>query len=425
MQLRLYAFALSLLFCGALHAQGLSRAWTPENVGFSSERLARLSAAMQAGVDKGEIPGAIVVVGRNGRVAYQEKFGFRDREAKAPMEHDSIFAIASMTKPLVSLGIMMLMEEGRMSLADPVSRYLPELKDLKVGVEKPDASGKNALTLENARWQITIQDLLRHTSGITYGVFGRSMVKDLYNGAKMLDSGQTNAEMVSKLAKLPLAFHPGTTWDYGMSTDVLGRVIEVVSGMSLDRFLEERITRPLKMPDTGLWMAAAKHSRIAFAQANPETGKRPAVTDISQPRTFLSGGGGMASTAADYARFCQFLLNGGELDGVRLVSRKTIDLMTADHVPPDARYISGMNANAPGPENGQGFGLGFAVRVQAGRTIVPGTVGDYSWGGAWGTYFWVDPKERLYVVFMAQAPGEIRNHYRALLRNLVYQALLN
>ena len=418
------------LFCALLlsplaRADGLPTARSAESVGFSSERLERLDAAIKTGVDKGEIPGAVVLIARNGSVAYFKSFGYRDREAKVPLERDAIFAIASMTKPIVSLAVMMLIEEGRLNLADPVFRHLPEFKDVKVGVERKDASGKVDLVLEVPQRPMTVQDLLRHTSGITYGIFGKSMVKDLYNGAKVLDAAQSNAEMVAKLAQLPLQFQPGTTWDYGMSTDVLGRIVEVVSGQDLPTFVEQRITRPLRMPDTGFWVDSAKHVRIAFPQANPATGKRPAVTDIAQRRNFASGGGGMAATAADYARFCQFLLNGGELDRVRLVSRSTIELMVADHVPPGTRYVSGINANAPGPENGQGFGLGFAVRTQAGRTVVPGTVGDYSWGGAWGTYFWVDPKERMLVVFMAQSPGDIRNKYRSLLRQLVYAALVN
>lgn len=419
------ALSCALLFPVIIQAQGLPAGWSPEALGFSSERLDRMGAFLKSRVDAGEIPGAVVLIARNGGVAYFESFGYRDREAKIPMEKDSIFAIASMTKPMVSIAIMMLIEEGRMNLADPVFRHLPEFKDVKVGVERKDASGKVALVLENPQRPMTVQDLLRHTSGITYGVFGKSMVKDLYNQSKMLDPSQTNAEMVAKLAKLPLQFHPGTTWDYGMSTDVLGRIVEVVSGQDLQTFLEQRITRPLQMPDTGFWVHDSNRLRIAYPQADRATGKRPAVTNIAQRRNFASGGGGMASTAADYARFCQFLLNGGELDGVRLVSRNTIALMTSDHVPPGARSPTGIAALTPGPDNGQGFGLGFAVRVNTGRTVVPGTVGDYSWGGAWGTYFWVDPKERMLVVFMAQSPGEIRNQYRLLVRQLVYAALVN
>ncbi|MGH2357269.1 MAG: serine hydrolase domain-containing protein, partial [Candidatus Limnocylindria bacterium] len=247
--LRSWILAVALVFGVVLdaQAQALPRASTPEDVGLSSERLKRLSAAMSAAVDRREIPGAVVIIGRKGKVAYAESFGFRDREAGSPMRPDAIHRIASMTKPIASLAIMMLVEEGRLNLTDPVAMHLPELKDVKVGMEKKNDSGTVELTLEDPQRAMTVHDLLRHTSGLTYGFFGKSLVKERYNAAKVMDPGQTSAQFVTKLAGLPLQYHPGTTWEYSVSTDVLGRIIEVVSGVPLDTFIAERLTRPLKM----------------------------------------------------------------------------------------------------------------------------------------------------------------------------------
>jgi CubicO group peptidase (beta-lactamase class C family) len=406
-------FALVLAGC----ATGLQPAGSPESVGFSSARLKEMSLAFQAGVDKKEIPGAVVLVARQGRIAYFEAFGFRDRETGAPMTHDAIFRIASMTKPVTSVAIMMLADEGRLRISDPVSRHLPQFKDLKVGVERKDASGKIELAMEAPSREMTIQDLLRHTSGLTYGFFGKSQVKDRYNAAKALDGGQTNAEMAAKLSKLPLQAQPGSTWDYSMSTDVLGRIIEVASGIELERFFEERIFKPLNMNDTGFWVSdPAKRGRIAEAY-DPAKDKRAALPDKTT-KTWQSGGGALVSTAMDYARFCQMLLNGGVLDGKRILSPKTVAYMASDHL--DASI-------APGPlylpGAGFGFGLGFAVRRDAGVASVSGSVGEFNWGGAGGTYFWIDPKEDLFVVFSMQSPKQ-RTYYRPLLKNMVYGAVM-
>ena len=262
-------------------AQGLPKASQPEEVGFSTERLNRVAKIFQADVDKGLIPGAVVLIARNGKVAYLEAFGFRDRDKKIPMSTDAIFQIASMTKPLTSVAIMMLVEEGKIQLNEPISLYLPEFKGVQVGVEKVNAAAGNPeLTLEPVQREMTIQDLLRHTSGITYGTFGKSLVKQRYNEANLFDRNQTLAEFVSKLAKLPLAHQPGTIWDYGMSTDVLGRVIEVVSGETLDQFIGERITKPLGLSDTGFYVEPDKSDRIAEPQIDPATGKRPPIADV-------------------------------------------------------------------------------------------------------------------------------------------------
>src|SRR5262245_52392230 len=266
----MFSFSLILAFVAQVNAQELPRANAPEDVGVSSERLGRLSAAIRTGVDEKEIPGAVVLIARKGKIAYLQSVGFRDREAGSPMKPDAIFRIASMTKPVVSVAIMMLVEEGRISLEAPVAQYLPEFKEVKVGVEKKDDAGKAQLVLEAPKRPMTVQDLLRHTSGLTYGFFGKSLVKDQYNAAKVLDPTQTTAEFVAKLSTLPLQYHPGTTWEYSVSTDVLGRLIEVVSGMALDRFITERVTRPLRMPDTAFWVEQGdQHYRIAEPQVDP------------------------------------------------------------------------------------------------------------------------------------------------------------
>ena len=317
-------------------------------------------------------------------------------------------------------------------LEDRVSLYLPEFKDLQVGVEKVNAAtGNPELSLEPARRQMTIQDLLRHTSGLTYGFLGKSLVKQAYNEAKLFDPTQTLAEFVSKLSKLPLAYQPGTTWDYGMSTDVLGRIVEVVSGVPFDQFIADRIVKPLRLSDTGFYVAEDKAGRVAQPQVDPATGKPPPMADVTKRPNWMSGGGGMVSTASDYVRFSQMLLNGGELDGVRLLSPRTVAFMTSDQLSPDISYspaalqILEPTAAAPTPRDGQGFGLGFAVRTQEGRNPRPGSPGEFYWLGIWGTAFWVDPSEKLIAVLMVQVPAVQGPHYQSLIRNLVYQALMN
>jgi CubicO group peptidase (beta-lactamase class C family) len=289
------------------------------------------------------------------------------------------------------------------------------LKGLQVGVEKPGPEGKPVLERVPAAREMTVQDLLRHTSGITYGIFGRSLVKTAYNALNPLDGNQTSGEFVAKLAKLPLAFQPGTTWDYGQSTDLLGVLIERVAGKPLDMFVEERILKPLGMKDAGFFVPEAQQARLAEAQ--PEGGKPQRLLDVAKRPTFLAGGHGMVSTAGDYLRLTSMLLNGGELDGVRLLSKKSVEYMTNDHL----GALSRGPAFSPGP--GYGFGLGFGVRVMAGAAPVPGSVGDFYWGGLGGTYFWVDPKERLIAILMLQAPNQ-REYYRMLFRDMVYAALV-
>ena len=408
---RTLALALVLLLVPAAWAAELESV-RPEQVGLSSERLARIGIALRNDVEKGRLPGAVVLVARKGRIAYFEAVGFRDQASGAPLRRDDIFRVYSMTKPFTSVAVMMLRDEGRLELGDPVSKYLTQLGGRQVGVEGKDAAGKPTLTLEAAQREMTIQDLLRHTSGLTYGVFGTGAVKKLYLDGGVDSWDLTNAELIDRLAKVPLASQPGTKWEYSRSTDVLGRVVEVVSGQSLATFLEARLFRPLRMSDTGFWVPKDKQSRIAQPLAlDPDTKQPIRLIDVTGPPKYESGGAGAVSTAMDYARFSQMLLNQGRLDGTRLLARKTVELMTADHL-----------GRLEGPGPGYGFGLGFAVRRDAGVANTSGSVGEYNWSGLGGTAFWIDPKEELVGVFMMQAPNQ-RTYYRQLFKSLVLQAI--
>jgi CubicO group peptidase (beta-lactamase class C family) len=396
----------------------------PEDVGFSPERLRRLTDLLRRDVDKGAIPGAVVLIVRQGKVACHEAIGLRDREAGAAMTADTLFRIYSMTKPITSACATMLAEEGALLLADPVSVYLPEFARLTVAVDS-DSAGTAPLATEPMRRPMTVQDLLRHTSGLTYSHLAGPRLKPAYDAAGIGDN-QTNTEMVDRLSRAPLAYQPGGTWQYGFSTDVLGRVVEVAGGMPLDRFIDERVCKPLGLAQTSFGPAEA--ARVAEPQIDAQTGKRPPLRDATCRPVWLSGGSGLLSTAADYARFCQMMLNGGTLNGTRLLSPAMVALMTADHLTPDIAYGPQMpamfGALAPMPVNGIGFGLGFAVRTHAGRNALPGSVGDYSWSGVSGTYFWIDPRQQLIAILMMQAPVQ-RMHYRYLMRTLVYQALVD
>jgi CubicO group peptidase (beta-lactamase class C family) len=324
-----------------------------------------------------------------------------------------------MSKPITSVAVMMLFEQGKIKLDEPIAKYIPAFKDMKVGIETKGEDGKPKLELVAAQKPITIQDLLRHSSGITYGFFGDLLVKKAYLDANVYDGDYDNAEFAERIAKLPLAFQPGTTWDYSNSTDILGRLVEVVSGKSLLQFEKENILDPLGMTDTSFYVAdTAKHPRIAEPFKNDRViGAGVTVNDPRIARKWESGGGGMVSTIADYARFVTMLINGGTLDGKRYLGPKTLAYMTSDHtgtaVVPGPYYL-------PGP--GYGFGLGFAVRKEAGVATTPGSPGDYNWGGAAGTYFWVDPKENMFVIYAMQSPKE-RVHYRQVLRDMVYSAI--
>ncbi len=400
----------------------LPRAGKPEEVGLAADRLQRLSDWMRAEVEAGRIPGAVVAIGRGGKLAWLDAVGFRDRDARAPMREDAVFAIASMTKPIVSLALMQLVEEGRVMLWHPISRYLPELKDRTVGMDRAPAQREP-----------TVLDLLRHTSGYPYGALpvaggaAANPVQLAYGEARLLDPAQSIEGWMAKVAGLPLLHQPGTFWEYGISTDLVGRIVEVVRGKDLDAVVKAHIAGPLGMKDTGFWAPQDAADRIARPQVDPATGRRQPIPDPLTRPGWFSGGGGMVSTAADYARFCQAMLSGGSLGEARLASRKTVQLMAADHLPPGVQFGPGLlplfAGLAPAPIAGYGFGLGFAVRVTEGRSPVPGSVGDYFWAGAYGTYFWIDPKEELYAILMLQGPSD-RIQYRYAMRQMTYAAML-
>jgi CubicO group peptidase (beta-lactamase class C family) len=382
----------------------------PEEIGLSSARLARLGAVMRREIERGRVPGAVALIARRGRLGFFDSFGQRDAASGAPMRTDAIFRIYSMTKPITSVAAMMLWEEGRFLLSDPVAKYLPELSHLAVAVERGGEIERVPVERD-----LTIQDLLRHTSGLTYEFRGSGPVHKMYMSAKVYSRAQNSADQVATLGRLPLLHQPGTRWEYGRSTDVVGRLVEVLSGQSLGVFFEQHILAPLGMTDTAFHVPPRHHSRLAEAFAkDPDSGAAVQLLEVRNPPNFESGGGGLTSTASDYARFLQMLLDGGTLDGRRLLSRKTIELMTADHLGP----ITGApDLLLPG----HGFGLGFAVRLHAGIAPVPGSVGQYFWGGLAGTTFWVDPAEEMFALLLIQAPGQ-RDYYRTLFRDLVYSA---
>ena len=393
----------------------------PEQVGMSSQRLQVLTDKLKADVAAKKIPGAVLLIARHGKVAYFESVGKLGPADDVPMSRDGIFRIYSMSKPITTVAAMMLVEDGRLKLEDPVSMYLPEFAKPLVGVEKPGPDGKPVLETVPARRQITVQDLMRHTSGITYGFFGPGLVKKAYDEAGLFKDDLNNDEFSRRVAALPLAYQPGTTWDYSHSTDILGRVVEVVSGQSLLQFEQARILGPLEMRDTSFYVTdTTKQPRIAEPFANDRSiGSNADFNDPRVTRRWESGGGGMVSTARDYARFLQMLLNGGTLDGKRILGPQTIAFMTADHATTGAGITPGP-LYLPGA--GYGFGLGFAVRRSNGEAPVPSAAGEYNWAGAGGTSMWVDPRNDMLVVFMAQSPSQ-RGYLRNLVRNMVYSAI--
>jgi CubicO group peptidase (beta-lactamase class C family) len=383
----------------------------PEEVGLSARQLGRISDALDQEVEQRRVPGVTALVARHGKIAYFEAFGARDPALAQPMAKDAVFRIYSMTKPIVSVAAMMLFEEGRFLLSDAVAKYIPEFANAKVGVESD-----GGLELVPAARDITIQDIFCHTSGLTYGFRGNSRVHKLYQefGADM--RGKSAAEVAVTIAKLPLLYQPGTRWEYSHATDVLGRLVEIWSGASLGDFLRQRIFKPLGMVDTGFHVPEAQLSRVAepFSR-DPDTGAPVELLDLRQKPAFESGGGGLASTTLDYARFSQMLLANGTLDGVRLLGRKTLEYMTADH-------LNGLPGTFDLLVPGYGFGLGFTVRLYTGVAQTPGSMGQYSWGGIAGTTFWIDPAEQLYAVLMVQAP-HARVYMRTLFRDMVYAAI--
>jgi CubicO group peptidase (beta-lactamase class C family) len=417
--------ALAAGFCVSAFAQ--QPVTNPAELGFSADRLERITKAFQGWVDEGQIPGAVILIARKDKIAYLNAVGFRDREAKAPMAADSIFRIASMTKPIASVGAMMLAEEGKLDIAAPVAQYLPEFKDVKVRVEKGDASGNKEVAMVAPTKPMTVQDLLRLTAGLV-SRFARGPVAELYHKEGITSRDVTLAETTAKIAALPLAYQPGDVWEYGVAaTDVLGRVIEVASGMELDQYLYERVTKPLGMSATGFWVQEPDRGRLAEPQVVAATGKRPpAMFDATQKPNLMSGGGGMVSTAPDYLRFAEMLRHGGVLGNTRLLSPATIALMTSNALKPGIEYgslASTFDDVQPSPAMGQGFGLGFAVRTSAGENPLPGSIGSFYWQGAFGTSFYVDPKQQLVLILMMQVPSPAYNLYRKAIRYLAYQAM--
>jgi CubicO group peptidase (beta-lactamase class C family) len=378
------------------------------DVGLCPQRLQGLMDALRREVDSGRLPGAVAMVARRGQIALLEAVGQQDPATGAPMRTDSIFRIYSMTKPVVSVAVMMLVERGLLLLSDPVSRWLPEYAHQQV------ATAQGLVPVRNPA---TVQDLLRHTAGLTYEFLGTSPVQQQYGQANIASRGRSNAEFSQTLAALPLQFQPGSVWAYSRATDVLGRLVEVVSGQPLGDFLQAEIFGPLGMVDTGFAVPTEQQHRIAEPFAHdPDGGEPMKVIEPREVPAMESGGGGLMSTAMDYARFLQCLRNRGELQGVRLLGPHTVDFMTADH-------LGGLPADGTLLPPGHGFGLGFAVRTHLGLSPVPGSVGLYYWGGIAGTTFFVDPALDMHAMLLIQAPNQ-RDYYRPLFRNLVYAALL-
>jgi CubicO group peptidase (beta-lactamase class C family) len=411
------AGALALLFFAIGLRASRAEAPAPVTTNFSAAGLERVRDYLRNEVSTGKIPGAVLLIQQHSRPVLFESFGVLDIDSKRPMTNDAIFRLYSMSKPVTSAAVMMLVDDGKISLDDPLSKFIPAFAETKVAVEKHDESGPIELATESLARPITIYDLLRHTSGITYGFYGESPVRKLYSASKLFDGDVDNAQLAERLAKLPLAEQPGTLWDYGHSTDILGRVIEVVSGKSLYEFEKERLLDPLGMPDTAFKVDDSKRSRIA----EPLPGENTLSTvrglgDPAQRRRWESGGGGMLGTAADYARFAQMMLNGGTLDGRRYLRPETATLMTSDHVPPETKIARDYYYF---PSGDSGFGLGFAVRVVANPPL---PTGEYRWDGAGGTFFFIDPKDDLFAICMLQSPSQ-RQRIQVELKTLIYQAL--
>ena len=394
-----------------------------ETVGMSTNRLERLDRAMQGYIDRNEVAGVVTLVARRGKVVHFSAAGKRDAEAGTPMQHDTIFRMASMTKPIASVALMMLYEEGHFHLRDPISKWLPEFSDMQVAVSAPeDERIAGGYKLSPAARPITVQHVLTHTAGLANSYRGLTQAAFQETVAPRAP-GDTVADMLKRLAKLPLNFHPGDRWEYGRGTDVVGRLVEVMSGQTLDTFLRERIFEPLDMPDTHFYLPTSKLGRFA-AQYRPGDDGTFVLADapsaesrfVKAPHTYFSGAGGLVSTARDYFRFHQTMLNGGELGGARILSRKTIELMTANHTGDYGIWLAGP---------GYGFGLGYAIVTDLGPSGTPRSEGSYYWGGAYGTIFWVDPSEELIGILLTQIRPYTHLRIRQDLATMTYQAVVD
>ncbi|MDI1285974.1 MAG: serine hydrolase [Reyranella sp.] len=392
----------------------LPMAATPEEVGLSSTQLKRLEAVTKQHIDDGLVPGAVMLVARRGKVAWLSVQGKRDPAAPDPMKADSIFRIYSMTKPIVSIALMQMVEEGKLQVSDPVAKFLPDIGKMKVATEKVGTDGAHSLLLSDPERPMTVQDLLRHTSGLIYGTRGASLVNRAYIDAGIGNRGLSNEEFVARLSVLPLRFSPGARWEYGVSTDVVGRLIEVIDGKKLGEALATRVLQPLGMANTGFQVPADKLARAA--QPGPRPGGQPMTPRfrVDDGAKYESGGGGLTSTVEDYLRFTAALANGGALQGKRIIGKKTLEFMTADHT-----------LGRPGRPLGLGFGLGFEVRTREGDSALPGSVGEYGWAGNAGTLFWIDPKEQLIALYMVQVSDPDRIALRNQFRTMVQAAIID
>ena len=380
----------------------------PESIGLDKGKLNEITAALNKDIEDGKVPGALMLIARKGKVGYFEAFGHQTPEKKALMNGKTIFRIYSMTKPIVSVGAMMLVEDGRLKLDEPISTYIPYFAQMQVF----EPAGSSSLIKEDrsraAMTPITVRDLLRHTSGLIYGVFDKASLGEKYKSAGVASRDIDLNEFSARIATLPLRFDPGSAWHYSRSTDVLGRVIEIASGSTLDAFLKERIFDPLGMVDTAFYQPA--ENAVRFAEP-----VKP-LFDMADTKPMLSGGGGLTSTIEDYLRFAMMLRNRGSLDGKNIITPHTLSLMTENHI------AQGVDRKFFYPGSGYGFGLGFAVRINDAAAKYPGTLGDYWWRGLAGTYFWIDPRKDLVAIFMIQDPAN-RVHYTSATRNWVYSAL--
>ena len=423
--------ALTLCPAGAALADDLQTVGDPDSLGFSARRLARMTSWFEAQSEKGDPSGFVVGIARGGKLAYLQATGFEDHDKKMPMRPDSIFRIGSMSKQITSVATMILVDEGKLDLDAPVAQYLPELRDMQV-VKKDPVTGAPILSdvaqniFEPAKRAMTIRDLLRNTSGLVYASpdyadpgFENAAIHVLYGARAPFRRDKPIADFVASLGALPLLHQPGEVWEYAIGYDVLGRVIEVVSGQPFDQFLQSRLFAPLHMVDSGFSVPQDKLARLV-AVPGPQPQPPFANSDVGKPQTFFSGGGGIVSTVPDFLRFCQMLLNGGELDGVRILKPETVRLMTTNSLPPEM-HIAGHEV---GPAFGTGWGLGFAVRTSPDFSYIPGAVGSFNWQGSWGTFFSIDPAQKLILIMMMQRSEHSENgFYFDAIRRLPYAAL--
>lgn len=403
-------------------SRGLAAAM-PEEAGMSGERLQRLTRAMQGIIDRGELAGMVTLIARRGKIVHAEIYGARNRELKTPMERDTIFRIASMSKPITGVALMMLYEEGHFELNDPVQKYIPEFRGLKVAA----GVGEDGPLLEDMDHPFTMRELMNHTSGLTYGIFSQSQVDQMYLDVDMLDPNSTLQDMITKMSRIPLRQQPGSMWHYSLGVEVQGYLVEKFSGLSFPAFLQTRLFGPLGMVDTAFYVRPDKTDRLAEVydyddDGNLTPGNPPynwsGRISVFEPPSLPSGGGGLTSTADDYLRFAQMMLNGGELDGVRILAPRTVELMRANHLPDGAGFFGG--------GSGLGFGLDFAVVLDPDELGNLSSKGEYYWGGALGTWFWIDPLADLVFVGMIQQNGSSRRpDVRSLSRTLTYQAVID